>query len=47
MEKNRPLLLSEFIGPLSLTHNTMDDLYEEYRKFTDYITGDKDRRDKL
>ena len=25
----------------------MDDLYEEYTKFTDYITGDADRRDKL
>jgi len=25
----------------------MDDQYEEYKKFTDYITGDGSRRDKL
>lgn len=41
----RPLSISEFIGPLSLTHSTMDDLYESYKKFTDHVTGDKLRRD--
>lgn len=42
--RTRPLQLSEFIGPLSLTHSTMDDLYEQYRKFTDFITKDDKRR---
>jgi len=40
------LTLQEFIGPLSLCANTMDDQYEEYRKFTDYVTGDGSRREK-
>ena len=43
----RPLTLAEFIGPLSLRQNTMDDQYEEIKAFTDTITGDKKRRDKL
>ena len=45
--EKRPLILSEFIGPLSLTHATMDDLYEKYEKFTDHVTGDKKGRDLL
>ena len=43
----RPLALPEFIGPLSLCANTMDDQYEEFKKFTDYITEDGARRDKV
>lgn len=43
----RPLTISEFIGPLSLTHQTMDDLYTSYKGFTDMVTGDKARRDKI
>lgn len=43
----RPLQLAEFVGPLSLKSNTMDDQYEEIKAFTDVITGDKKRRDKL
>jgi hypothetical protein len=42
--RTRPLQLSEFIGPLSLTHYTLDDLYGSYRKFTDFITKDDKRR---
>ena len=41
------MAISEFIGPLSLTHSTMDDLYETYKKFTDHVTGDKLRRDRI
>lgn len=41
------MTLPEFIGPLSLCANTMDDQYDEFKKFTDYITGDGARRDKL
>ena len=42
--RTRPLQLAEFIGPLSLTHYTLDDLYKDYRKFTDFITKDDKRR---
>jgi len=42
--EQRPLALSEFIGPLSLCANTMDHQYDEFRKFTDIITGDDKRR---
>lgn len=45
-QDHRPLTLPEFIGPLSLCANTMDDQYEEFKKFTDYITGDGARREK-
>jgi len=38
--KDRPLKLPEFIGPLSLCHQTMDDQYDEFKTFTDHITGD-------
>uniref|UniRef100_A0A7S3IQL7 ATPase AAA-type core domain-containing protein n=1 Tax=Strombidium inclinatum TaxID=197538 RepID=A0A7S3IQL7_9SPIT len=46
-QDQRPLTLSEFIGPLSLCPYTMQDQYEEFKKFTDYITEDGARRDKL
>lgn len=46
-QDQRPLTISEFIGPLSLCSNTMDDQYEEFQTFTDFISGDKSRRDKL
>lgn len=46
-QENRPLSLPEFIGPLSLCGNTLDDQYEEYKTFTDQITGDGARRAKL
>jgi hypothetical protein len=42
--RTRPLQLAEFIGPLSLTHLTMDSLYEKYANFTDFITKDDKRR---
>lgn len=45
--EQRPLALPEFIGPLSLCASTMDDQYDEYRKFTDDMTGDKKRRDEI
>jgi SpoVK/Ycf46/Vps4 family AAA+-type ATPase len=43
----RPLTLPEFIGPLSLCSHTMQDQYEEFKKFTDFITEDGSRREKL
>ncbi len=44
--EQRPLVLQEFIGPLSLCANTMDDQYEEFKKFTDFLTGqDKIKKD--
>lgn len=43
----RPLSLPEFIGPLSLCASTMDDQYDDFRKFTDDMTGDKKRRDEI
>jgi len=39
--------LPEFIGPLSICAQTMDDQYDEFKKFTDYITGDGAAREKL
>ena len=42
--EQRPLALAEFIGPLSLCASTMDDQYDEFRKFTDDMTGDAKRR---
>ena len=44
--EQRPLALSEFIGPLSLCGCTDQDANEEFKKFTDIVTGDKARRDK-
>lgn len=46
-QKNRPLALNEFIGPLSLRSNTMDDEYAGYVDFTDKLTGDDKMRKKL
>ena len=43
----RPLSIAEFIGPLSLCSNTMDDQEAEFKAFTDAVTGDKKRRDLL
>lgn len=45
--EQRPLTLQEFIGPLSLCANTMQDQYKDYQKFTDMITGDGKRREDL
>lgn len=36
--------LAEFIGPLSLCINTMDDQYEDWKGLTDDLSGDKKRR---
>jgi SpoVK/Ycf46/Vps4 family AAA+-type ATPase len=43
----RPLAVAEFIGPLSLCGCTDKESNDEFKKFTDIITGDKPRRDKL
>ncbi len=40
-------MLQEFIGPLSLCAATMQDEYQEFQKFTDFITGDGARREKI
>lgn len=40
----RPLRLPEFIGPLSQCANTMEDQYEDFRTFTDFVSGDAARR---
>ena len=40
-------MLQEFIGPLSLCSATMHDEYQEFQKFTDFITGDGARREKI
>lgn len=45
--KQRPLVLQEFIGPLSLCSSTMQDEYQEFQKFTDFVTGDGARREKI
>jgi len=42
--EQRPLALAEFIGPLSLCAATMDDQYDDFRKFTDDITGQGKKR---
>lgn len=44
-QEQRPLTLSEFIGPLSLCPNLLDDQQLELEKFTDTITGDLKRRE--
>ena len=46
-QDHNPLMLPEFIGPLSQCSNTMDDQYEDLQKFTDMISRDKVRRDAL
>jgi SpoVK/Ycf46/Vps4 family AAA+-type ATPase len=42
----RELTLNEFIGPLSLCACTDVEANEEFKAFTDIITGDKARRDR-
>ena len=44
--EERELALSEFIGPLSLCAYTDVEANEEFKDFTDIITGDKARRDR-
>jgi len=39
--------LAEFIGPLSLCINTMDDQYEDWKGLTDDLSGDAKRRKAL
>lgn len=43
----RPLVVSEFIGPLSMCDYTDKEGNDEFKKFTDLITGDKKRRDTI
>lgn len=45
--EQRPLSLAEFIGPLSLCINTMDDQYEDWKGLTDDLSGDAKRRKAL
>ena len=40
----RPLTVSEFIGPLSLCSCTMDDQWKEFQKFSNMISGDDTRK---
>ena len=40
-------MLQEFIGPLSSCSSTMQDEYQEFQKFTDFLTGDGARREKI
>ena len=42
---DEPLKLSEFINPLSNTVCLFAEEYEKMRKFTDEVTGLKDRRE--
>lgn len=42
--EQRPLGLAEFIGPLSLCVNTMDDQYDDWKTLTDSVSGDEKRR---
>jgi len=44
---DRPLKMTEFIGPLSQCANTMEDQYDDFKTFTDYVSGDQDRRKKI
>ena len=43
----KPLALAEFIGPLSQNSCTDAEQHEEFKKFTDIITGDKKSRDEI
>jgi hypothetical protein len=43
---SRDLTLTEFIGPLSLCAYVDQEANEEFKAFTDIITGDKARRDR-
>jgi predicted secreted protein len=42
--EQRPLTLAEFIGPLSMCINTMDDQYDDWKTLSDNLTGDEARR---
>ena len=44
---DRPLKLSEFIGPLSLCINTDEEEYDEFKNFTDFVSGDGVRRKQI
>lgn len=46
-QDQRPLSLPEFVGPLSICKDTTKEQYEEILEFTDFITGDKKRRDAM
>lgn len=46
-QDQRPLSLPEFVGPLSICKDTTKEQYEEIQEFTDFITGDKKRREAL
>ena len=41
------MTLPEFIGPLSMRAATDQEKYQEFLDLTDFITGDKKRRDAL
>ena len=43
----RPLKIQDFVGPLSYCECTMNDTYEEYAKFSDWISGSEAHRKKL
>ena len=45
--KNRPLNISEFIGPLSLTQHVDADTYTKYKDFYHEWSGDKDMVKKM
>ena len=42
--EERELKITEFIGPLSMCVNTMEEEYEEFKVFTDFMSGDGMRR---
>ena len=46
MLKEKPLSISEFIGPFSNTFCTYKQEYDKILAFTDDVTGLKERRDK-
>ena len=43
--KDEPLKVSEFVIPLANTPCVFSDEYEKLKKFTDDVTGLKDRRE--
>jgi len=42
----RPLVIEDFIGPLSQSYCCLAEEYTMFRDFTDFVTGIKDRRAK-
>jgi len=46
-QDQRPLTLPEFIGPLSMRAATDQEKYQEFLDLTDFLTGDKKRREAL